>query len=160
MSIQSTINQALGIGAALYTQTPGYAAKKEEALKQKELKTSKAQLEALKPELTKEFDVPKEDDKEGTKQYINGRLAQEKIKEQAEVLRQRIFDLNPNAATAGDLYANKTYGELSQNPKVKSIGEELIARQEAARQMADNIKQARTYQKQTMNVGGAFKRGK
>ena len=157
--IQSGINQALGIGAALYTQTPGYAAKKEEKLKQKELQTSKAQLEALKPELEKEFDVPKEDDKEGNKQYITGRLAQEKMKEQAEVLRQRIFDLNPNAATAGDLYANKTYGELSRNPKIKSIGEELIARQEAARQMAEEIKQARTYQNQTMNVGGAFKRG-
>lgn len=157
--IQSGINQALGIGAALYTQTPGYAAKKEEKLKQKELKTSEAQLEALKPELAKEFDVPKEDDKEGTKQYIAGRLAQEKMKEQAAVLRQRIFDLNPNAATAGDLYANKTYGELSQNPKVKRIGEELIARQEAARQMAEELKQARAYQKQTMNVGGEFKRG-
>ena len=157
--IQSGINKALGIGAALYTQTPGYAIKKEEKLKQKELQTSKAQLEALKPELAKEFDVPKEDDKEGTEQYITGRLAQEKMKEQAEVLRQRIFDLNPNAATAGDLYANKTYDELSQNPKFKSIGEELIARQEAARQMAEEIKQARAYQKQTMNVGGAFKRG-
>lgn len=157
--IQSGINQALGIGAALYTQTPGYAAKKEEKLKQAELKTSEAQLEALKPELAKEFDVPKEDDKEGNRQYIAGRLAQEKMEEQAAVLRQRIFDLNPNAATAGDLYANKTHGELSQDPKVKSIGEELIARQEAARQMAEQIKQARTYQKQTMNVGGDFKRG-
>lgn len=154
MSIQGALNQALGIGAALYTQTPGYAAKKEEALKQNEIKTSKAQLEALKPELAKEFDVPKEDDKEGTKQYITGRLAQEKMKEQAAILRQRIFDLNPNAATAGDLYGNKTHGELSQNPKIKSIGEELIARQEAARQMAENIKQARIYQKQNMNVGG------
>lgn len=159
MSIQSTINQAASIGAALYTQTPSYAAKKEEKLKQAELKTSEAQLEALKPELAKEFDVPKEDDKEGNRQYITGRLAQEKMKEQAAVLRQRIFDLNPNAATAGDLYANKTHGELSQDPKVKSIGEELIARQEAARQMAEQIKQARTYQKQTMNVGGDFKRG-
>lgn len=123
------------------------------------MQTSKAQLEALKPELEKEFDVPKEDDKEGTKQYIAGRLAQEKMKEQADVLRQRIFELNPNAATAADLYGNKTHGELSQNPKVKSIGEELIARQEAARQMAEQIKQARTYQKQTMNVGGDSKRG-
>lgn len=160
MSIQSNINQAMSIGAALYTQTPSYAAKKEEKLKQQELQTSKAQLEALKPELEKEFDVPKEGDKEGTKQYITGRLAQEKMKEQADVLRQRIFDLNPNAATAGDLYSNKTYGELSQNPKVKSVGEELIARQEAAREMAEQLKQAKTYQKQTMNVGGAFKRGK
>ena len=160
MSIQGSLNQALGIGAALYTQTPGYAIKKEEKLKQAELKTSEAQLEALKPELAKEFDVPKEDDKEGTKRYITGRLAQEKMKEQADVLRQRIFDLNPNAATAGDLYLNKTSGELSQNPKAISIGKELIDRQEAARQMAEQIKQARTYQKQTMNVGGAFKSGK
>lgn len=159
MSIQGALNQAAGIGAALYTQTPGYAIKKEEKLKQAELKTSEAQLEALKPELAKEFDVPKEDDKEGTKQYIAGRLAQEKMKEQADDLRQRIFDLNPNAATAGDLYFNKTSGELSQNSKAISIAAELIDRQEAARQMAEQIKQARIYQKQTMNVGGEFKRG-
>ena len=37
MSIQSTINQAASIGAALYTQTPGYAAKKEEKLKQTQI---------------------------------------------------------------------------------------------------------------------------
>lgn len=159
MSIQSGLNKIAALGVAGFTQSPTYAAMKEEKLKQQELKTSEAQLEALEPKLKKEFDVPKEGDNEGTKQYITGRLAQEKMKEQADVLRQRIFDLNPNAATAGDLYANKTYGELSQNPKIKSIGEELIARQEAARRMADDIKQARTYQKQTMNVGGAFKRG-
>ena len=42
--IQSGINQALGIGAALYTQTPGYAAKKEEKLKQKEIKDLESKL--------------------------------------------------------------------------------------------------------------------
>lgn len=160
MSIQGALNQAAGVGAALYTQTPGYDIKKEEKLKQKELETCKAQLEALKPELKKEFGVPEKADKKGTKQYITNRLAQEKMKEQAAVLRQRIFNLNPNAATAGDLYGNKTLGELTKNPKVVSIGEELIARQEAARQMAEELKQARTYQQQTMNVGGGFKRGK
>lgn len=150
MSIQGSLNQAAGIGAALYTQTPSYAAKKEEKLKQTELKTSKAQLEALKPELEKEFDVPKEGDKEGSNRYITGRLAQDIMEEKADVLRQRIFDLNPNAATAGDLYGNKKFGELSQNPRYKRISEELIARQEAARQTADDIKQARTYQNQTI----------
>lgn len=65
MSIQSTINQAASIGAALYTQTPGYAAKKEEKLKQKELQTSKAQLEALKPELEKSSTFPKKTIKKG-----------------------------------------------------------------------------------------------
>ena len=147
MSIQGALNQAAGVGAALYTQTPGYAIKKEEKLKQKELQTSKAQLEALKPELEKEFDVPKEGDAKGVGRYITSRLAQEKMKEQADVLRQRIFDLNPNAATAGDLYANKTLGELSRNPKVISIGEELTARQDEANGKGFEIVQARAKQK-------------
>ena len=44
--IQSGINQALGIGAALYTQTPGYAAKKEEKLKQNEIKKLESKVAA------------------------------------------------------------------------------------------------------------------
>ena len=101
--IQSGINQALGIGAALYTQTPGYAAKKEEALKQKELKTSKAQLEALKPEL---------ETKLGEDAQPMDELARKKIEEHANVLRERIFDIEPNAANAKEYYGNQTFGKM------------------------------------------------
>lgn len=44
MSIQGALNQAAGIGAALYTQTPGYAAKKEEKLKQTQIKGLESKL--------------------------------------------------------------------------------------------------------------------
>lgn len=44
MSIQRSLNQALGIGAVLYTQTPGYDAKKEEKLKQTRIKGLESEL--------------------------------------------------------------------------------------------------------------------
>lgn len=57
MSIQGALNQAAGIGAALYTQTPSYAIKKEEALKQTQIKGLESklagydeQLKAVNPE--------------------------------------------------------------------------------------------------------------
>ena len=44
MSIQSNINQAMSIGAALYTQTPGYAIKKEEKLTQTKIEGLESKL--------------------------------------------------------------------------------------------------------------------
>jgi len=110
MSIQSNINQALGIGSALATQTPGYAAKKAEALKQKELKTSKSQLEALKPELeTKLGDDANPFDK----------LARKKVEEQANVLRERIFDIEPTTTNAKKYYGNQKFGKIFGNLGIK-----------------------------------------
>lgn len=131
MSIQSGINQALGIGAALYTQTPGYAAKKEEALKQKELKTSKSQLEALKPEL---------ETKLGEDASPNDKLARKKLEETANVLRERIFDIEPTAANANEYYGNQTFGKI-----FKDLG--LEDKQETANGRSFEIVQARGGQK-------------
>ncbi len=133
MSIQSTINQALGIGAALYTQTPSYAAKKEEALKQKELKTSKAQLEALKPEL---------ETKSGEDAQPLDKLARQKIEEQANVLRERIFDIEPTAANAKEYYDSQTFGKI-----FKDLG----IRQDEANEKSFEIVQARTKQNTRYN---------
>ena len=129
MSIQGSLNQALGIGAALYTQTPGYAAKKEEALKQKELKTSKAQLEALKPEL---------ETKLGEDAQPMDKLARKKIEEQANVLRERIFDIEPTAANAKEYYGSQTFGKIFQD---------LGIRQDEANEESFGIVQARAGQK-------------
>ena len=129
MSIQGSLNQALGIGAALYTQTPGYAAKKEEALKQKELKTSKAQLEALKPEL---------ETKLGEDAQPMDKLARKKIEEQANVLRERIFDIEPTAANAKEYYGGQTFGKIFQD---------LGIRQDEANEKSFEIFQARAGQK-------------
>ena len=133
MSIQSTINQALGIGAALYTQTPGYAAKKEEKLKQKELKTSKAQLEALKPEL---------ETKLGEDAQPMDKLARKKIEEQANVLRERIFDIEPTAANAKEYYGGQTFGKI-----FKDLG----VRQDEANEKSFKIVQARNKQNTRSN---------
>jgi len=133
MSIQGALNQALGIGAALYTQTPGYAAKKEEALKQKELKTSKAQLEALKPEL---------ETKLGEDAQPMDKLARKKIEEQANVLRERIFDIEPTAANAKEYYGGQTFGKIFQD---------LGIRQDEANEQSFDIVQARAKQKTRYN---------
>lgn len=129
MSIQSIINQAAGIGAALYTQTPDYAAKKEEKLKQKELKTSKAQLESLKPEL---------ETKLGEDAQPMDKLARQKIEEQANVLRERIFDIEPTAANAKEYYGGQTFGKIFQD---------LGVRQDEANEKSFEILQARAGQK-------------
>ena len=131
--IQSGINQALGIGAALYTQTPGYAAKKEEKLKQKELQTSKAQLEALKPEL---------ETKLGEDAQPMDKLARKKIEEQANVLRERIFDIEPTAANAKEYYGSQTFGKI-----FKDLG----VRQDEANEKSFEIVQARTKQNTRFN---------
>lgn len=131
MSIQSSINQAMSIGAALYTQTPGYAAKKEEKLKQKELQTSKAQLEALKPEL---------ETKLGEDAQPMDKLARKKIEEQANVLRERIFDIEPTAANAKEYYGGQTFGKI-----FKDLG--LNDKQETANGRSFEIVQARGGQK-------------
>ena len=133
MRIQSNINQARSIGAALYTQTPGYAAKKEEALKQKELKTSKAQLEALKPEL---------ETKLGEDAQPMDKLARKKIEEQANVLRERIFDIEPTAANAKEYYGSQTFGKIFQD---------LGIRQDEANEKSFEIAQARAEQKTRYN---------
>lgn len=129
MSIQGSLNQALGIGAALYTQTPGYAIKKEEALKQKELQTSKAQLEALKPEL---------ETKLGEDAQPVDKLARKKLEEQANVLRERIFDIEPTAANAKEYYGSQTFGKI-----FKDLG----IRQDEANGRSFEIVQARAGQK-------------
>ena len=137
MSIQGSLNQALGIGAALYTQTPGYAIKKEEALKQKELKTSKAQLEALKPALEKGL---------GEDAKPLDELTKKKIEEHANVLRERIFDIEPTAANAKEYYGNQTFGKIS-----KDLG--LMDRQEKADGRSFEITQARAGQKTRIEKG-------
>lgn len=133
MSIQGALNQALGIGAALYTQTPSYAIKKEEKLKQTELKTSKAQLEALKPELETEL---------GEDAQPLDKLARKKLEEQANVLRERIFDIEPTAANAKEYYGGQTFGKIFQD---------LGIRQEEANEQSFDIVQARAKQKTRYN---------
>lgn len=133
MSIQGSLNQALGIGAALYTQTPGYATKKEEALKQKELKTSKAQLEALKPELEKKL---------GEDAQPLDELARKKLEEHANVLRERIFDIEPTAANAKEYYGSQTFGKIFKD---------LDIRQDEANEKSFEIVQARAGQKTRYN---------
>ena len=128
--IQSGINQALGIGAALYTQTPGYAAKKEEKLKQNEIK---------------------------------------KIESKVAAYDKQIKDVNPNHSEAKSVTESLEAGKASLEKKLIMLDPsnerlsryyeaEAIRRQEANYRAAGK-KANRQNQKQTMNVGGVFKRG-
>ena len=128
--IQSGINQALGIGAALYTQTPGYAAKKEEKLKQNEIK---------------------------------------KLESKVAAYDKQIKDVNPNHSEAESVTQSLEAGKASLEKKLIMLDPsnerlsryyeaEAIRRQEANYRAAGK-KANRQNQKQTMNVGGVFKRG-
>lgn len=128
--IQSGINQALGIGAALYTQTPSYAAKKEEKLKQNEIK---------------------------------------KLESKVAAYDKQIKDVNPNHSEAESVTGSLEAGKASLEKKLIMLDPsnerlsryyeaEAIRRQEANYRAAGK-KANRQNQKQTMNVGGVFKRG-
>ena len=128
--IQSGINQALGIGAALYTQTPGYAAKKEEKLKQNEIKKLESKVAAYDKQI-KEVDPNHPEAKSTTQSLEAGKASLEK----------KLSMLDP-----------------SNDRLTKYYEAEAIRRQEA-NYRAEGKKANRQNQKQTMNVGGVFKRG-
>lgn len=128
--IQSGINQALGIGAALYTQTPGYAAKKEEKLKQNEIKNLESKVAAYDKQI-----------KEVNPKYSEAESVTESLEAGKASLEKKLIMLDPSNERLGRYYEA-----------------EAIRRQEA-NDRALGKKANRQNQKQTMNVGGVFKRG-
>ena len=128
--IQSGINQALGIGAALYTQTPGYAAKKEEKLKQKEIKDLESKLAGYDKQI--KAVNPNNSEAESVTQSLEAGKAS---------LEKQLLRLDPSVERFSRYYEA-----------------EAIRRQEANYRAAGK-KANRQNQKQTMNVGGVFKRG-
>ena len=128
--IQSGINQALGIGAALYTQTPGYAAKKEEKLKQNEIKDLESKLAGYDKQI--KAVNPNNSEAESVKESLEAGKAS---------LEKQLLRLDPSVERLSRYYEA-----------------EAIRRQEA-NYRAEGIQMNRKNQKQTMNVGGVFKRG-
>ena len=128
--IQSGINQALGIGAALYTQTPGYAAKKEEKLKQNEIKDLESKLAGYDKQI--KAVNPNNSEAESVKESLEAGKAS---------LEKQLIRLDPSVERLSRYYEA-----------------EAIRRQEA-NYRAEGIQMNRKNQKQTMNVGGVFKRG-
>lgn len=128
--IQSGINQALGIGAALYTQTPGYAAKKEEKLKQNEIKNLESKVAAYDKQIK---DVnPNHSEAESVTQSLEAGKAS---------LEKKLIMLDPS------------------NKRLSRYYEAEAIRRQEANYRAEGIQMNRKNQKQTMNVGGVFKRG-
>ena len=129
--IQSGINQALGIGAALYTQTPGYAIKKEEKIKQTQIKGLESKLAGYQESL-KGLDM-EQPEAEATKQSLEA--GEQSVKKD-------LFKLDPSAS------------------RILSYYQELAIKRQEANDRAQGKQANRQNQKQTMNVGGDSKRGK
>ena len=131
MSIQSNINQAMSIGAALYTQTPGYAIKKEEKIKQTQIKGLESKLAGYQESL-KGLDM-EQPEAEATKQSLEA--GEQSVKKD-------LFKLDPSAS------------------RILSYYQELAIKRQEANDRARGKQANRQNQKQTMNVGGDSKRGK
>lgn len=129
--IQSGINQALGIGAALYTQTPGYAAKKEEKLKQNEIKKLESKVAAYDKQI-----------KDVNPNYPEAESVTESLEAGKASLEKKLIKLDPS------------------NERLDRYYEAEAIRRQEANDRAQGKKANRQNQKQTMNVGGVFKRGK
>ena len=123
MSIQSTINQAAGIGAALYTQTPGYAIKKEEKLKQTQIKGLESKLAGYDEQL-KAVNPAKGEDQSVKESLEAGKTS----------LQKQLLKLDPSASRLRMYY-----------------DEQAIRRQEA-NDRAEGKKANRQDQKQTMLI--------
>ena len=128
--IQSGINQALGIGAALYTQTPGYAAKKEEKLKQKEIKNIESKVAAYDKQI-----------KDVNPNHSEAKSVTESLEAGKASLEKKLIMLDPS------------------NERLSRYYEAEAIRRQEANYRAAGKKANRQNQKQTMNVGGVFKRG-
>lgn len=101
MSIQQSLNQALGIGAVLTTQTGAYAAQKEKALKKQEASTIERQIKTLGYGYESTYN----------KDVISYEVAKEKDK-QVQELRKILFELEPTRKNAEQWLYNMPLGEL------------------------------------------------
>lgn len=121
--IQSGINQALGIGAALYTQTPGYAAKKEEKLKQTQIKGLESKLAGYDEQL-KAVNPAKGEDQSVKESLEAGKTS----------LQKQLLKLDPSAS------------------RFRMYYEEQAIRRQEANDRAEGKKANRQAQKQTMLI--------
>ena len=88
MSIQQSINQALGIGALLASQSPMAAAHKEKVLNQAAIKDADKANEASKIALNKQFKANEKTDP------VTNKLATETAKNTAQAYKE-VYKLNP-----------------------------------------------------------------
>ena len=104
MSIQDSVNKALGIGAVLATQSPLMENQKIKAAKKSEVKRLNAQAGLLEDKATADYDPDNFFEK----------AAPEEARRQLKEVNRRLFELNPTNKTASDYYGTFTLGELKQ----------------------------------------------
>ena len=147
MSIQSSINQGLTIAGALYTQTPGYQVKKEEALRNKEIAVGEAQYDKADKELkNKEVELEVEQNADEHNQArIEGYEAEIKaLKENQQKLNDKLLGLGSDKALTRS-GREAAEGEANAIPKFTDTRPEAIKRAAARKEMSlDQLLQAET----------------
>ena len=128
MSIQESVNKALGIGAVLATQSPLMENQKIKAAKKSEVKRLNTQAKLLEDKAEAEVD-PKD---------VNAKAASLEANRQLREVNQRLFELNPTTKTATDYYGTFTFGDLK--------------RMDDANTKAENKRYGRKVQKQAFKV--------
>ena len=120
MSIQDSINKALGIGAVLATQSPLMEKQKIKDTKKSEVKRLNTQadlLEAKKSEIKDKARADLLEAKAKGKVYHKNLFDEAAYKEANRQLREvnrRLFELNPTTDTSTNYYGNFTFKELKK----------------------------------------------
>ena len=153
MSIQSSINQSLAIGAALVTQTPQYKDAMEKKIEAKEIKKDKA-VTAKEYEQTRDMVNKEREDLAATKQSLPEKGAKEVLQEIGE--REKVLDAievgaKERARNAAEKLAlregrmNNDYGKYLELKK-QSFYDKAKQEMEAANQRAADIKRIKREQ--------------
>lgn len=146
MSIQGSINQAINIGTALYTQTPKYQAKVEEAKKvaesEKLLKADELKQMALLKSAEKAFELGASE----TTKKAYGKLADKATKESMETY-EKVFELNPTEKNF------QRMADMQKNYEANAAAFEEINKQkiEMANQQANVKKKIKKEQKSAID---------
>lgn len=121
MSIQGALNQAASIGAALYSQSPTYAAMKEEKLKQTQIKGLESKLAGYQESL-KGLDM----------EQPEAEAAKKSLEAGEQSVKKDLFKLDPSAS------------------RILSYYQDLAIKRQEANNQAQGKKANRQAQKQTI----------
>lgn len=150
MSIQGSINQAINIGTALYTQTPKYQAKVEEAKKvaesEKLLKADELKQDALLKSALKAFEPGASE----TTKKAYGKLADKATKESMETY-EKVFELNPTEKNFKRMADMQTNYEANMEA-IRQANLRAEAKKETKKQQKRKF--IDTLSKQPTNIGG------
>ena len=130
MSIQDSINKALGIGAVLATQSPLMEKQKIKDAKKSEVKRLNTQAELLNAkaeELDDEAAAKELEAKAKGEVYhedLFNKAAYKEANRQLREVNRRLFELNPTNKTSTDYYGTFTFEQLNRMDDANNKAEE------------------------------------